>query len=424
MRKTLVFFVVVAGVLTVLGGLGAGLGLTWLAFQPDRNPLSAAALAAAALVFGAGLGAVWVWAGGQIRRGAPAGPLTLPHWGVLLAALAAVLAAGQVAVSAGWTVPASVLHVLASALPALLFLSLAADGAAWRRPPSPEYVVASDDTPPRAAGRVPARAALSSLAWGGVGATPLAMLLEMALLVILVLFVLAWLTVAHPDLLRQVQGWAVQARGAPGLTPDLSALAPLVTSPVVLLSAFLLLGVLAPLTEEVCKTLAIPLVALAGRRLTRLDGFLLGVAAGAGFAMLEGTAYGILGLQTPGSWASTMLMRAGTAAIHCCASGLAGLGWQALIVERRWGRGVGLGLFGALIHGAWNTLAIGIALPPLLTAANGAAAGSAGADLGQMAGMFTAVACLGLLGLMWLAAVIALPLIARRLAREDAAAAI
>ena len=79
-----------------------------------------------------------------------------------------------------------------------------------------------------------------------------------------------------------------------------------------------------------------PLIAGTGRRLTRLDGFLFGVAAGVGFAIVEGILNGTLALRMSGAWAGLMVFRGSAAAMHCLASGLVGLGWQAILVERRW----------------------------------------------------------------------------------------
>ena len=121
-----------------------------------------------------------------------------------------------------------------------------------------------------------------------------------------------------------------------------------------LAAGLLVIAVAAPLIEELCKSLAVPLVWLAGRPLTRIDAFLLGAAAGAGFALMEGITNGALALAEPQSWASLMLVRAGVAAIHALASGLAGLAWHAVLRERRWARGIGLFAAAVATHGAWN----------------------------------------------------------------------
>ncbi|MCX7671226.1 MAG: PrsW family glutamic-type intramembrane protease, partial [Anaerolineae bacterium] len=86
----------------------------------------------------------------------------------------------------------------------------------------------------------------------------------------------------------------------------------------------------------------------------RLGGFLLGAAAGAGFALVEGVLNGALALRLDGLWAGLMIFRGAAAAMHCLASGLMGLGWQMGLIERRWPTGIGLGLVAFGLHAAWN----------------------------------------------------------------------
>ena len=109
-----------------------------------------------------------------------------------------------------------------------------------------------------------------------------------------------------------------------------------------------------------------------------------------------------------------MVVRIGTTAMHCLASGLAGLGWQSALTERRWGRGLAFGLLGVGMHGAWNAFTISMALPGVL----GVAGGSANLN-GNAAVLLIIALCLGLLVIMGIGAIIAIPLIARRLGRED-----
>ena len=102
-----------------------------------------------------------------------------------------------------------------------------------------------------------------------------------------------------------------------------------------------------------------------------------------------------------------MFLRAGTTAIHCFASGLAGLGWQAILAERSWLRGLAFGALAVLVHGAWNVLALG----------QGAALlGEGGLDRGVVLALTAVV--LGLMVLLWLAAVAGVPAIAARVAAQ------
>jgi hypothetical protein len=107
-----------------------------------------------------------------------------------------------------------------------------------------------------------------------------------------------------------------------------------------------------------------------------------------------------------------MAARAGTAAIHCCAAGLAGLGWEAVLSERRWARGVGLGAAALALHGVWNLLAGAQTLLGLrdLGSTGGAAPG------GQSP---LTLLLVGFMGLVWVGAVLILALLPRRLARDS-----
>lgn len=115
-------------------------------------------------------------------------------------------------------------------------------------------------------------------------------------------------------------------------------------------------AIAAPLIEEFTKSLVIlPLV----RRISRREGFLLGVAAGAGFAFLEDLVY------TAGAgarWSGTLATRALGAAVHPLCTGMAVMAWHALLRpdpedadratrRRHWARWFGMAL---AAHGVWN----------------------------------------------------------------------
>ncbi|MEJ5197446.1 MAG: PrsW family glutamic-type intramembrane protease [Anaerolineae bacterium] len=86
---------------------------------------------------------------------------------------------------------------------------------------------------------------------------------------------------------------------------------------------------------------------------------MLGVAAGTGFALVEGIINGSLALRLDGLWAGLMIFRGTAAAMHALASGLMGLGWQIALIERQRLKGIGLGLAAFGLHGAWN-ISVGI----------------------------------------------------------------
>jgi hypothetical protein len=147
------------------------------------------------------------------------------------------------------------------------------------------------------------------------------------------------------------------------------------------------------------KGLVVPLVLATGAVLTQRQAFLLGVVSGAGFALLEGVLNGVMALMNPAIWGGLMLVRGGTAAIHCVATGFVALGWYAILVEKRWGRGLALGALGVAIHGTWNLAAGGQTLVALLSEGQGASL--------LIQGLFTGGAFAVMAG-VWIAAVIVL----------------
>ncbi len=386
MRSTVLVVALLVGVMAAVCGPALGIALIGLSALGQSGAtggllqVGTVALAVAGLSLGFGI--TLAWAAGRTLQSKPGRSLALPHWGWWLLAFLIALAAGQIVASIGATPLLPVFHILAGMLPAGFFLALAVS-----------------------AGRVPARSTVGSLTWGGLGGVGLALVAEMILLALAAVAAMIWLTAADPALVERLQAWGLemQSSGPPG---DLSQFASLLTQPLVLLAVAIGVAVVAPLLEEGAKGLAVPLVALTGRRLSRLDGFIFGVAAGAGFAMLEGVLNGSLALTSANAWGGLMLVRGGAAAMHCLASGLVGLGWQAGLTERRWGRAIGLGLTGAAVHGAWNLAAVGMAAISTQAAAGG----------GSATGLWL-LPVAGFMGLLWLAAVVALAVIPRRLAR-------
>jgi RsiW-degrading membrane proteinase PrsW (M82 family) len=117
------------------------------------------------------------------------------------------------------------------------------------------------------------------------------------------------------------------------------------------LIALVELAVVAPLVEEIAKSLVV-LPLLKGLD-SRRDAFLLGVVAGAGFAALENVIYAIFG----GSyWGGILTVRALGAAVHPLGTGLAAVAWHALLnkspgTDKRWIGGFGLAV---VQHAVWN----------------------------------------------------------------------
>lgn len=134
--------------------------------------------------------------------------------------------------------------------------------------------------------------------------------------------------------------------------PNLSNVTPKVT-----LALFLVLSVVAPLVEEGVKPLG---ALLAIRRLrTPAEAFLVGLAAGVGFDMLETIGY--IG-QGQADWISVAIERVGAGLLHGVGAGMGALGWYYLIngsgVHLRWLKGIGCGVYAVVQHGLFNALSL------------------------------------------------------------------
>lgn len=122
------------------------------------------------------------------------------------------------------------------------------------------------------------------------------------------------------------------------------------TSPGFLLT-LLELALVAPLVEEFVKPLVV-LPLLRGLE-SRREAFLLGAAAGAGFAALENVLYALFGGEY---WGGILTVRALGAAVHPLGAGLTALAWHA-VLNRKPGAGRGwIGGFGLAVgqHALWN----------------------------------------------------------------------
>ncbi|MGQ9841630.1 MAG: PrsW family glutamic-type intramembrane protease [Anaerolineae bacterium] len=406
MRRLIQIVAVACGVMAAVTGTGLGVVLLLVALLGGFAPgpmgagpqLPVVALAVGLMAISAGLGLVLAWSGWRSLAGAPARPWQWPAWGWWLLAFVAVVGTGQAAFQAGLILFMPLAHLGASTLAALGVLALALSSAG-------RYV------------RLPsARAAAGSLAWGGLGSVSLALVAETALAVVGLLILTVWLNATQPELVASLQAWAEQlqeiTRGGPQpLVPPPEVALWLFRSPGVMLAIVGFVGVLVPLIEEIAKGLAVPLLALTGRQLRPIDGFLLGAAAGAGLALVEGVFNGALGLMVPQAWAGAMFLRAAASTMHCAASGLVGLAWV-LLIGRRWLAGIGLGVLGFMLHAAWNAATMGTAALTLIATAGGPGL-PAGSNL-------LSLLFIGTLLLLWLLALVALAWLPRRLARIEA----
>jgi RsiW-degrading membrane proteinase PrsW (M82 family) len=117
-------------------------------------------------------------------------------------------------------------------------------------------------------------------------------------------------------------------------------------------------SVVAPLTEETGKALGARFARPASRR----EAFLAGVAAGAGFAIVENVLCAVAGTVFGGPWPAIVVARAMGAAVHPLATGLVVTGWW----DARHGGDRGAPwrgfLAGAGVHALWNGSVVALAV--------------------------------------------------------------
>jgi RsiW-degrading membrane proteinase PrsW (M82 family) len=196
----------------------------------------------------------------------------------------------------------------------------------------------------------------------------------------------------------------------PNWLADASKLIDLLLSPTIVVSLFSLLCIVIPLIEETFKTLA---GGAAGHWIRPHPGraFLWGVAAGAGFALAENLLNGAAGGVE--SWAAVAIARVGATAMHCLASGLLGWGWGQLWTARRPLRLLGTFAFAVVIHGLWNGAAVGLAYTGMMALAQEEA--TRWISIPGLA----AIAIVAMMGLLTISFLVALFLVARRLAHQE-----
>lgn len=137
-------------------------------------------------------------------------------------------------------------------------------------------------------------------------------------------------------------------------------LAGLINPPLILV-ALAFMGGVVPMVEEVVKTLGVGVAGFWLRPDPR-RAFLLGVASGAGFALVEN----ILNSFLAGPfWGPGVVARLMATVMHCATGGLTGWGWGQLWA-RRPGRFL-LAFAGAgMVHSLWNSVAVGMVLSGLM----------------------------------------------------------
>lgn len=123
--------------------------------------------------------------------------------------------------------------------------------------------------------------------------------------------------------------------------------------PLVVLAGIVFLTLLAPLVEEMTKTLAVGLAGL-WLRPNPARAFLLGAASGAGFALAENFLNsGFFGFL----WSGGVVARLAATVMHTATGALMGWGWGQWWTEQKYLR-LPLALSGAFgVHALWNSTA-------------------------------------------------------------------
>lgn len=307
--------------------------------------LMGATVGASFAALGLGLGLPLAWQGLNSLRGLPSRLFRPRPARVLAAVFVVALIVGQV-VLAFDLLPALTFppfYILGAVLPPLFFLafvgrSLAEGDIRWR-----DVVL-----------QLASGAFLAT--FGAFGSEAVLGLLSMV-----IVFTLAALTPGgaawFQELSAQLQNprWFQNPENAYGL----------LLSPPILIALGLTVLVIAPMVEEMFKSLGV--VIMSYRRPSKARAFLWGLAGGAGFALAEGLFSGALSLE---DWGGTALLRVGAAAMHCLGGGMMGLGWYYLFATRRPWRLLGAYAASVGLHSLWNLAAFGMIVVSFSTVAS------------------------------------------------------
>jgi len=179
--------------------------------------------------------------------------------------------------------------------------------------------------------------------WGMVGAPLAAGGAQLVTVLLLLIGGATGIYVADAGLVDQIEGWVSDTSAG----TDLSV----IQTPTVAFGALSVVGIAAPLTEELAKFLGVYFV-FRKRVATKYGLFLAGAAAGLGFAVVESLGYALMAIE---QWPQVMLLRAPVALIHVAATTIVALGWY----KQRQSGGywlIGMYVLAVLLHAAWNSL--------------------------------------------------------------------
>lgn len=185
-------------------------------------------------------------------------------------------------------------------------------------------------------------------------------LLGPSLVVVLEIIAVALITVAavvyisqNPEIKTQFERFFMQFLGSePTVDNILAGPMDLFNNRAVVGLALLYFSVVIPLIEEIIKPIGVWL--LGARKLRPVDGMVIGMISGAGFAAFE-----YLNAFTPEvPWALMVTLRATTCAMHIFTGGLTGAALAEAWQTRKYLRLVAAYTLAVLIHAIWNGAAI------------------------------------------------------------------
>jgi RsiW-degrading membrane proteinase PrsW (M82 family) len=189
----------------------------------------------------------------------------------------------------------------------------------------------------------------------GLTLVPVIIMLIEILLVILISLAVVIILGIQPGTLSELVDISSNSGFSQGGMEELEQLLfNLAQDPTISAAIFLIIGVAAPLTEELLKPLAVWLFFKSPMKSS--DGYSLGLISGAAFTLLESAS--MVSQISAQDWTAAVLLRSATSLLHISLSGLVGYGIARARNEKRWGFAPLYILIAAALHGLWNSLAL------------------------------------------------------------------
>jgi RsiW-degrading membrane proteinase PrsW (M82 family) len=174
----------------------------------------------------------------------------------------------------------------------------------------------------------------SMFTWSVGMSTPFIMIVQMLLVIFLIIVVV----LAVIDI--------------PPIT-GMDSIEALIQDPSIIFSVFLIITIVAPVTEELFKTLAIwPLM---GLRISTREGYVAGLMSGAAFALFEGAMYAVQAtMLQDNDWVFFILGRLGGSLLHTFNGGLIGWAVAKTWQDKKVYRALIAYLLAMSVHALWN----------------------------------------------------------------------